>query len=112
MIKLTEKSSQQIIKLLKTEAPLAKLRMRVVGGGCSGLSYKLEFDANTPAANDKIYEDFGISIIVDSKSDFYLDKALSFIIQNLKDLAAVVVPFLYNSPCRFRHRLKVIFIIF
>jgi iron-sulfur cluster assembly protein len=72
MIKLTEKSSQQIIKLLKTEAPLAKLRMRVVGGGCSGLSYKLEFDANTPAANDKIYEDFGISIIVDSKSDFYL----------------------------------------
>jgi len=47
------------------------LRMRVMGGGCSGLQYQLGIDEK-PAAGDKVLESNGLKIFVDLKSALYL----------------------------------------
>jgi iron-sulfur cluster assembly protein len=47
------------------------IRVGVVGGGCSGLSYKLDFD-DTIAPMDQEFEDKGIKIVCDIKSFLYL----------------------------------------
>lgn len=47
------------------------LRVGVVGGGCSGLSYKLDFD-NESKPMDQVFEDNGIRIVTDLKSFLYL----------------------------------------
>ena len=47
------------------------LRVGVVGGGCSGLSYKLDFDNETKPM-DQVFEDKGVKILVDKKSLLYL----------------------------------------
>jgi iron-sulfur cluster assembly protein len=68
MINLTEASSKQI-KELKGKGQ--SLRIAVVGGGCSGLSYKLEFEKESKEG-DKIFEVDGVNIFVDPKSALYL----------------------------------------
>jgi iron-sulfur cluster assembly protein len=47
------------------------LRVGVVGGGCSGLSYKLDFD-NEIKPMDQVFEDNGVKIVTDLKSFLYL----------------------------------------
>jgi len=47
------------------------LRVSVVSGGCSGLSYKIEFD-DQPKPDDQIFEDKGIKIVTDLRSFLYL----------------------------------------
>jgi len=47
------------------------LRVGVVGGGCSGLSYKLDFD-NEQKPMDQVFEDKGVKIVTDLKSFLYL----------------------------------------
>ena len=47
------------------------LRVSVVSGGCSGLSYKMDFD-NTNQEGDEIFEDKGVTIVTDAKSFLYL----------------------------------------
>src|SRR5574343_1401114 len=54
------------------------LRVGVVGGGCSGLSYKLDFD-NESQPNDQVFEDHGVKLVTDLKSFLYLcDTTLDF----------------------------------
>jgi iron-sulfur cluster assembly protein len=48
------------------------LRLGVLGGGCSGLSYSIRFDTR-PRERDRIYEFEGIRIFVDPKSFVYLN---------------------------------------
>ena len=48
------------------------LRMAVIGGGCSGFSYKLEF-AEGPTEMDMVIESNGVRIFVDPKSSLYLN---------------------------------------
>lgn len=47
------------------------LRVGVEGGGCSGLSYKMDFDAQL-REGDQLFEDRGVKILVDKKSFLYL----------------------------------------
>ena len=47
------------------------LRVGGVGGGCSGLSYKMDFDNETKPM-DQVFEDKGIKIVTDLKSFLYL----------------------------------------
>jgi len=47
------------------------VRVGVKSGGCSGLSYELDFD-NTLQDNDKLFEDNAVKIVVDKKSFLYL----------------------------------------
>ncbi|MCS6821206.1 MAG: iron-sulfur cluster assembly accessory protein [Microscillaceae bacterium] len=73
MIQVTEKAREQIIDLRKKEGYSDNhyLRVAVKGGGCSGLMYHLSFDAERKPT-DEIFEDKGISVIVDKKSLLYL----------------------------------------
>jgi iron-sulfur cluster assembly protein len=59
------------IKQLTAEKPDAGLRVKVVGGGCSGLQYRMELDS--AQERDKIFERDGARLIVDKKSFLYLN---------------------------------------
>ncbi len=80
MINISEKAKDKI-QQLKQDAGLNGeyfLRVSVVGGGCSGLSYKLDFD-NESQPNDQVFEDGGIKLVTDLKSFLYLcDTTLDF----------------------------------
>jgi iron-sulfur cluster assembly protein len=73
MITVTEEAKSQALKLIRDEnRPEGTfIRVGVDGGGCSGLSYKLEFD-HTIHDNDQVFEDKGIKIVCDKKSFLYL----------------------------------------
>ncbi len=72
MIHISENAAKQINHLKTQEThPDAFLRVQVVGGGCSGLSYKLNFDSEMKE-NDKTFEDHGVKVVIDSKSYLYL----------------------------------------
>ena len=76
MIQLTEKATKEIKRLISEDATAqngAILRVQVVGGGCSGMSYKMSFDAGTPGDSDSTFETEGIKLVVDSKSHLYLN---------------------------------------
>ena len=49
------------------------LRVRVVGGGCSGFQHKLDLDPNVNPKLDDVYEMHGVSIVVDKRSAMYLN---------------------------------------
>lgn len=80
MIYISEKAKGQVDRL-KRDAQLTPeyfLRVSVVGGGCSGLSYKLDFD-NENQPNDQVFEDNGVKLVTDLKSFLYLcDTTLDF----------------------------------
>src|SRR6267378_1751892 len=72
MIQVTEKAAQQIKKIMEKEGlPDHGLRVAVVGGGCSGMSYKLHFEKES-SQDDKVYEQNGVRIIIDKKSSIVL----------------------------------------
>lgn len=73
MITVSEEAKQHALQLIKEEnRPTDSfIRVGVEGGGCSGLSYKLEFD-NVMRDGDQTFEDKGIKIVVDRKSFLYL----------------------------------------
>jgi len=73
MITVSENAKQHALELMKAEnKPEGSfIRVGVEGGGCSGLSYMLEFD-NNMKDGDQAFEDKGIKIVVDRKSFLYL----------------------------------------
>lgn len=73
MITVSENAKQHALELIKEEQKPdgTFIRVGVEGGGCSGLSYKLEFD-NVIKEGDQQFEDKGIKIVVDKKSFLYL----------------------------------------
>ncbi len=65
---MTEKAAAQVKQIQEKENKHdTPLRVSVVGGGCSGLSYKLTFDDKV-GEKDKVVELFGIKLLVDNKS--------------------------------------------
>ena len=73
MITVTERAKEKAISLmLQDNKPAdAFIRVGVEGGGCSGLTYKLEFDSEVKP-EDKVFEDKGMKIVCDKKSFLYL----------------------------------------
>jgi len=59
------------------EAPLKKLylRVRVVGGGCSGFQNKLDLDQDVNEKQDEIFDMHGVPVVVDKRSLMYLEGA-------------------------------------
>ena len=84
-VELTEAAARQV-KELKQQQNLPEttfLRMGVRGGGCSGLSYALEFDTEL-GPHDKQFEIDGITVVVDRKSYIYLNgTTLDYVKQGL-----------------------------
>jgi iron-sulfur cluster assembly protein len=70
MLSLSERAAEKI-RTLVTDRPGTGLRVKVVGGGCSGLQYRMEID--TAGERDKIFERDGALLIVDKKSFLYLN---------------------------------------
>ena len=73
MITVSDNAKEKVIKL-KQDAQLDdtfRLRASVAGGGCSGLSYNLDFDDEVKPM-DQEFEDKGIKVVVDMKSFLYL----------------------------------------
>ena len=72
MITVTQKAASEVKKLMaqKNEGEMF-LRVQVVGGGCSGMSYKLDFD-KIQKDNDKVFDQFGFKLLVDPKSYLYI----------------------------------------
>ncbi len=73
MITITDKAKSKIDTLMQDAdmTPDYFLRVSVKGGGCSGLSYNLDFD-NEEKKGDQFFEDHGIKIALDMKSFLYL----------------------------------------
>jgi iron-sulfur cluster assembly protein len=73
VVTVTESAAQQIKRLLDQEGKLEShaLRLKVVGGGCSGLQYQLAFDDQL-RENDAELEASGVRVVVDEKSALYL----------------------------------------
>jgi len=72
MITVTTQAATKIkdIKTAQAASEDTGLRVRVVGGGCSGFQYQLVFD--TPKAGDQVFESDGVTVVVDPKSFLYL----------------------------------------
>src|ERR687887_431491 len=72
LIKLTDNAARKVGSLLtKQGRPNGVLRVAVVGGGCSGLQYKMDLQ-DGPANRDILVESAGIKIVVDPKSALYV----------------------------------------
>jgi iron-sulfur cluster assembly protein len=72
-ITITEKAAREV-RQIRSENNIPEnfgLRIGVKGGGCSGLSYTLGFDAEAKDG-DTVIDDNGIKLFVDGKSLFYL----------------------------------------
>ena len=74
-VMVSEKARVRVEELLAQQGsgndPSYFLRVSVVGGGCSGLSYKLDFD-NQPRPTDQVFENNGVKVVTDMKSLLYL----------------------------------------
>jgi iron-sulfur cluster assembly protein len=73
MITVSENAKSHAIDLMRQENKPEDsfIRVGVEGGGCSGLSYKLDFDS-LMKEGDQVFEDKGLKIVVDKKSFLYL----------------------------------------
>lgn len=82
---LTDTAVKQVKQLMDAQKlENVYLRMGVKGGGCSGLSYQLEFD-NEIGPHDKKFEIEGVQVVVDKKSYLYLNgTTLDYVIQGLQ----------------------------
>ena len=84
-VALSENATKQV-KELKQQQNLpetAFLRMGVKGGGCSGMSYLLEFDTEK-GPHDKEFDIDGVKVVVDKKSYIYLNgTTLDYVKQGL-----------------------------
>jgi iron-sulfur cluster assembly protein len=70
----TESASNEIIKIMLRDGLAPEetaVRMGVKGGGCSGLTYTLDFD-NKKRKYDLVYESNNLTILVDKKSNLYI----------------------------------------
>ncbi len=73
MLFVADSAKDRILNILK-EQELNEdyfIRVSVTSGGCSGLSYKLDFD-NESQENDQVFEDNGMKVVCDLKSFLYL----------------------------------------
>ena len=74
MITLTPAAAQEAKRLMEQEQkPNLGLRIGVKGGGCSGLSYVLTVDEASPKPYDTMFEQEGLKVLIDAKSQLYLD---------------------------------------
>lgn len=72
LMTITEKALDQIKNIAGTDNPdgTKGLRLAVTGGGCSGLSYKIEF--SDPKDKDNVLDFNGVKVLIDPKSLIYL----------------------------------------
>lgn len=71
LVTVTDKARQEILRQLEKQANAETgIRLAVKGGGCSGLSYHLDYDQ--PGEKDHVIMQDGIRVLIDRKSAIYL----------------------------------------
>ena len=93
-VTLTEKAASEVKKII-TEQNLPDgtvLRVGVQGGGCSGFSYSLGFDATT-SERDRVVDVHGVKLAVDKKFDPYLEGTVVDYYDGLEKRG-----FVFNNP--------------
>ena len=73
MVFVADSAKQKILEIKRQEGLPEEyfVRVSVTSGGCSGLSYNLDFD-NEPKPNDQVFEDNDTKVVTDLKSFLYL----------------------------------------
>jgi len=81
-IELTENAAKKVQEIIREgqasgTLPGEKmyLRLRVVGGGCSGFQHKLDLDPEVKEKIDEVFEFHGVPVVIDKKSLLYLSGA-------------------------------------
>jgi iron-sulfur cluster insertion protein len=74
-INLTEKAAGEVRRIAAEQGSATPLylRVRVVGGGCSGFQHKLDLDETVNEKLDETFEAHGVNVVIDKRSLLYLD---------------------------------------
>jgi iron-sulfur cluster assembly protein len=81
-ITLTEKAAGEVKRIISEQQQQGNaperiyLRMRVVGGGCSGFQNKLDLDPTVNEKLDEVFEQHGVGIAIDKRSLMYLSEVI------------------------------------
>ena len=76
LVKITDKAGTKLTSLLTRQGrPQGALRVAVIGGGCSGLQYKMDL-VDGPANRDIIVESSGVRVVIDPKSALFVSGSL------------------------------------
>ncbi|MBU6400287.1 MAG: iron-sulfur cluster assembly accessory protein [Verrucomicrobia bacterium] len=85
LIRVTPNAARKVSALLARQArPTGVLRVAVVGGGCSGLQYKMDLQ-DGPANRDILVETGGVRVVVDPKSALYVTGSELDYVEALQD---------------------------
>jgi len=72
LIRVTENAARRLSSLLEKQGRLqGALRLAVIGGGCSGLQYKMDL-VEGPAPRDILVQSYNVRIVVDPKSALFV----------------------------------------
>jgi len=80
-ITVTEKAANEVRRIIQEQRQVGELpekvylRMRVVGGGCSGFQHKLDLDPQINEKLDEVFDFHGVPVVVDKRSLMYLSDA-------------------------------------
>lgn len=73
LIKLTDSAGRKVRQLMQRDSvESGALRVKIVGGGCAGLEYKMDFDKQPPTPKDILIDTAGVRVLVDVKSALYV----------------------------------------
>lgn len=76
LVKVTENASRKLTSLLEKQGrPQGALRVAVIGGGCSGLQYKMDL-VDGPANRDIMVQSQNVRVVVDPKSALFVSGSL------------------------------------
>ncbi len=85
LVKLTASAANKVSTLLTKQGRVnGVLRVAVVGGGCSGLQYKMDLQ-DGPASRDILVESGGVRVVVDPKSALYVTGSELDYVEALQD---------------------------
>ncbi|MBI3771714.1 MAG: iron-sulfur cluster assembly protein IscA [Gammaproteobacteria bacterium] len=91
-VTITDSAATRVRNFLTKRGKGVGLRLGVRSSGCSGLAYVIEF-VDEVKAEDQVFEDHGVKIIIDGKSLVYLDGTeLDFVKEGLNE------GFKFNNP--------------
>jgi iron-sulfur cluster assembly protein len=74
LVRLSESAGRKTLSLIDRQEEGGFLRVRITGGGCNGLSYKIKF-VDEGKKGDILVESSGVRVLVDSKTALYLKGA-------------------------------------
>jgi iron-sulfur cluster assembly protein len=75
VIAITERAAKEVQRVIEEnefDPDATWVRIGAKGGGCSGLTYVLDFDQTGPTEFDLTYEQHGVRLVIDKKSSFFM----------------------------------------